>query len=312
MSRSLVEPDPRTDVPPAPKAVAKVAVVAHQGKSLDGGLDELRGLLTGAGYDDLVWFEVPKSKKAPPKARKALEQGVDLVFVWGGDGMVQRCVDALAGSHVPIAIVPAGTANQLATYLGIPQNIAQAVRVGLHGARRTLDVGKLNGEHFAVMAGAGFDADIIGGASRQMKDRAGRLAYVWTGLKSIRRDAVKTKIRVDGIKWFSGDASCVLLGNLGTITGGVTVFDEARPDDGWLDVGVATAHGAVQWLRTLGRVAAGRSQRSPFVRITRAKKIDVTFDKPMAYELDGGERGTATRLKAKAVASAITICVPAG
>ena len=61
--------------------------------------------------------------------------GADLVFVWGGDGMVQRCVDALAGTEATVAILPAGTANLLATNLGIPKDIAEAVRIGLHGAR---------------------------------------------------------------------------------------------------------------------------------------------------------------------------------
>ena len=58
------------------------------------------------------------------------------MFVWGGDGMVQRCIDALAGSDATLAIVPAGTANLLATNLGIPKDIDEAVEIGLHGARR--------------------------------------------------------------------------------------------------------------------------------------------------------------------------------
>jgi hypothetical protein len=77
--------------------------------------------------------------------------------------MVQRCIDAVAGSSVTIAILPAGTANLLATNLGIPKDLAEAVAIGLHGSRRFLDVGVLNGERFAVMAGAGFDARIMGG-----------------------------------------------------------------------------------------------------------------------------------------------------
>jgi diacylglycerol kinase (ATP) len=309
MSRAIAERELR---PPVDRKLAKVAVLAHRKKSLDGGLDELRNLLTGAGYDNLLWYEVPKSKKAPQKARKALEEGAELAFVWGGDGMVQRCVDAFAGSAVAVAIIPAGTANLLAGNLGIPRNVAQAVEIGLYGGRRRLDLGRLNGEHFAVMAGAGFDAELIGDASRGLKQRAGRLAYLWTGLKHVTGGVVTTTvIRVDGTRWFVGDASCVLLGNCGTMTGGVTVFDDARPDDGWLEVGVATAQGALQWLRTMGRVAAGRSESSPFVRITRAKKIDVRFSQPMPYELDGGERGTTTRLKARVAPAAVTICVPA-
>lgn len=291
-------------------SVATVAVVAHRKKSLGGGLDELRKLITDEGCDDLLWYEVSKSRKAAKKARRARKAGADLIFVWGGDGMVQRCVDALAGSDTAVAIIPAGTANLLAANLDIPQDLAEAVRIGFHGTRRTLDLGELNGEHFAVMAGAGFDGMLIREAGRNLKDRIGRLAYVWTGLRHVKDGAIPMKIRLDGTKWFDGRASCVLLGNVGTITGGIRAFDDARPDDGWLEVGVATAEGALAWARTLGRMAVGRSDRSPFVRITRAKVADIQFGAPVVYELDGGARDTAKRLKVRVKPGALTLCVP--
>jgi YegS/Rv2252/BmrU family lipid kinase len=304
------DPHPASADRPRPAPPAKVAVVAHQKKSLGGGLDELRRLITDQGIDDLLWYEVPKSKKAPKRARAALDEGAELIFVWGGDGMVQRCVDALAGSGATVAIVPAGTANLLAQNLGIPADLPEAVRLGFEGERRTLDLGKLNGEHFAVMAGVGFDADMIADADRGLKDRAGRAAYVWTGLKHLRGGRVPTEIKVDGTTWFDDEASCVLIGNVGTITGGIRAFDDARPDDGWLDIGVATAEGAWQWARTLGRMAVGRSDRSPFVRITRARRISIKLGAPMAYELDGGARDLTTKVKARVVPGGITICVP--
>src|SRR5262245_2108525 len=136
----------------------KVAVVAHSGKTLGGGLLELRQTFEAERVTDLLWAEVPKSSKAPREVRRALRAGADVVFAWGGDGMVQRCVDVLAGSEADLAIIPAGTANLFATNLGIPKSIPEAVALGLRGARRQLDVGRFNGERFAVMAGAGFDA----------------------------------------------------------------------------------------------------------------------------------------------------------
>lgn len=287
-----------------------VAVIAHRKKTFGGGLDELRRLITDEGCDDLLWYEVPKSRKAAKQAKRAREAGAELIFVWGGDGMVQRCADALAGSKIPIAIVPAGTGNLLAGNFQIPQDIAQDVRIGFHGDRRKIDLGRLNGEHFAVMAGAGFDGKMIDEADRDLKDRLGRLAYIWTGLRHVTDRAVPMRIELDGTEWFDGDASCVLMGNVGTITGGIQAFDDAKPDDGWLDIGVATADSALDWARTFGRMIAGRSDRSPFVRITRAKAADITFDTPMTYELDGGARDAAKRLKARIKPAALTLCVP--
>src|SRR5947209_17589483 len=112
-----------------------VAVIAHTVKTLGGGLGELRKLLASAGIENPGWYEVPKSRKAPKKARRVRKAGVDLVFVWGGDGMVQRCVDVFAGSDLPVAILPAGTANLFASNLGIPADLPRAVRTGLAGGR---------------------------------------------------------------------------------------------------------------------------------------------------------------------------------
>ena len=131
----------------------KVAVVAHSGKTLGGGLLELRRLLEAEHVTDLFWAEVPKSRKAPAQVRRALDQGADLVFAWGGDGMVQRCVDVLAGSQADLAIIPAGTANLFATNLGIPKDIPAGGRARSARQRHRFDVGRFNGERFAVMAG---------------------------------------------------------------------------------------------------------------------------------------------------------------
>ena len=202
----------------------RVAVIAHRGKSFGGGLVELRRLLDEAGVDDLLWYEVDKSRKAPPYVRRARKAGAEIVFVWGGDGMVQRCVDVLAGSDVRLAVIPAGTSNLLARNLGIPQDIEQAVSIGLRGDRHKLDLGRFNGERFAVMAGAGFDAAMIHDADGGLKDRLGRVAYVWTGSKNLRAKPFKAKISVDGASWYDDRASCILVGNVGRLFGGIEVF----------------------------------------------------------------------------------------
>ena len=288
----------------------KVAVVAHAGKTIGGGLEELRRELRRAGVADPYWSEVPKSKYAPERVERALSDGADLVFVWGGDGMVQRCVDVLAGSGVTMAIVPAGTANLFASNLGIPQDIAEAIEIGLRGRTRTLDVGKLNGERFAVMAGAGLDARMIQGADGQLKDRFGRLAYIWTASKNLRTEPFEATIEVNDELWYEGTASCILLGNLGSLFGGIEAFDDASPEDGLLEVGVTNAEGLGQWARTVARTAVGSTAKSPFVQVTKAKKVTATLDRKVPYELDGGDRKKVKKLKARIDPGAIAVAVP--
>ncbi|HEY1487893.1 MAG TPA: diacylglycerol kinase family protein [Micromonosporaceae bacterium] len=296
----------------------RVAVIAHTGKTLDGGLDELRRLITGEEIDELIWYEVPKSRKAPKKVRKALDAKPDLLVIWGGDGMVQRCLDtvALAEAEVRTVIIPAGTANLFAHNLDIPEDLAEAVRIGFHGRDRRIDLGRLtadhgDAEHFAVMAGVGFDANMIDDADGSLKDRLGRLAYIWTGAKEIGLKAVPMKIKLDGTTWFDGDATCVLVGNVAKVFGPVEVFEGATPDDGWLDIGVTTAQGPVEWSRALARISTGPSDKSPYVRTARAKRISVKLAKPLRFEVDGGARTKVSRVRVAVVAGVVTARVPA-
>ncbi len=290
--------------------MSKVAVIAHAGKTFGGGLLELREELARQGVEDPLWREVPKSKAAPAEVRNAIDSGAELVFVWGGDGMVQRCIDVIAGTDTALAILPAGTANLLATNLDIPQDIEQAVAIGLRGDRRKLDVGRFNGERFGVMAGAGFDASMIQQADRGLKDRFGRVAYVWAGSKSLRAKPFKAKIAIDGTSWYSGNASCILVGNVGRLFGGIEVFENARPDDGRLEIGVVNADGITDWVRTLARTALGHADRSPLVRATSAKKIEVKLDRKVLYEVDGGDRVKVKSFKIKVEPTAVIVCVP--
>jgi YegS/Rv2252/BmrU family lipid kinase len=292
--------------------MATVAVVAHARKSFGGGLPALRKALADEGVTDPLWYEVRKSKHAPDCARRALDQGADLTFVWGGDGTVQRCIDALAGTGAVVAILPAGTANLLASNLDIPaDDVAAAVRVGLHGRRRPLDTGSVNGEHFAVMAGAGLDARMIADADRALKDRLGRVAYLYTGARNLSASPVKATIEVDGERFFEGRVSCVLVGNVGKVLGGIQAFPAAQPDDGLLDFGVVTAKNAAQWARTLGKLALGRAEQSPFVEVTRGRQAQIRFARKLPYELDGGARAKARKLRIEVSPRSITVCVPA-
>jgi YegS/Rv2252/BmrU family lipid kinase len=233
-----------------------------------------------------------------------------VIFVWGGDGTVQRCIDALADTDTAVAILPAGTANLLAANLNVPHDLAEAVQVGLHGNRRRLDTGSVNGERFTVMAGAGFDARMIADADQAEKRQLGRAAYVVSGIRNLRARRVRATIDVDGKRFFSGKVSCVLAANVGKIFGGVEAFPEAQPDNGLLELGVVTARNPVQWARTFGRLAVGHPERSSFAEVTQGKKFKIQFDQKVRFELDGGARPASKKLRVKVHPHSVTICVP--
>jgi diacylglycerol kinase (ATP) len=290
----------------------KVAVVAHRKKKLGGGLSELRETLARYGVSDPLWFEVPKSKKAPKAVKLALKQGAERIFVWGGDGMVQRSLDVLAGTGIPMAILPAGTGNLFASNLEIPIDLEKAVQVGLNGATTSVDVGTINGEHFGVMAGVGADALMIEQADGTLKDRLGRGAYVLTGVRTVTDASVKVRVDVDGSKFYSGKAGSVIVGNVGRILGGIDAFDDASPRDGLLDVAVVTATTATQWARVLGRAVTGKTAKAKHVEMTQAHKIDISLDSRRLYQVDGGDRSKVKKLKIRVAPGALTVCIPNG
>ncbi|MDX6542318.1 MAG: diacylglycerol kinase [Gaiellales bacterium] len=290
--------------------MTRVAVIAHRKKVLGGGLAELRRVLAERGVTDVFWREVAKSKYAPEQVEKALSRKSKLVFVWGGDGMVQRCVDVLAGTGTRMAIIPAGTANLLATNLGIPKDIEQAVDIGLSGHSRRIDVGRVNGERFAVMAGAGFDARMIGDADGGLKDRFGRLAYIWTGARNLKEPPFRAKIIVDGAPWYKGDASCILVGNVGKLFGGVEAFEDAHPDDGVLELGVVSADGVREWAGTVARAVVGTVGKSPHAFTTKGHSVRIKLDRKVPYEIDGGDRKKVRSLRVDVEPKAVEICVP--
>ncbi len=118
------------------------------------------------------------------------------------------------------------------------------------------------------------------------------------------------RIEVDGDKWFRGKASCILVGNVGHLFGGVEAFENAEPDDGAFEIGVVTADGAVAWMRTIARAAIDTAAASPYTETTTARKIQIRLDRKVPYELDGGERPKTRSLRITLERGAIRVCVP--
>ena len=130
------------------------------------------------------------------------------------------------------------------------------------------------------------------------------------GAAKLNAASFKAKINVDGTRWYKGAASCILVGNVGSLFGGIEAFDDARPDDGMLELGVVTAQSALEWTRMIARTALGTTAKSPFVQMTRAKTIEVEMNRKVLYELDGGDREKVKSFEIEVEPAAIDVCVP--
>ena len=288
----------------------KIAVVTNAKKVPTDTIAAVGKALSDLGHGDCPWLEAPKGSKAGECARRAVEEGAELIVAVGGDGTVRSIAHELAGTKVRLGVVPTGTANLFATYLGLPKDPGEAVAVALGPTFVKLDVGRCNGDVFDVMAGVGFDAAMVEAPSNGVKKRLGMLAYVMSGAKEAwRRTPTRMQVRVDGTEWYSGPATGVLVANIGRLSGGVDVFPDASPFDGRLEVGVVTAEGAREWTTVMARMAAGAAQDSPHVRMTGGRKITVRLAGKEPYELDGGAIGTTRKLRFTCEPSALRVCV---
>lgn len=288
-----------------------VAVVANRRKELGGGLPALRAALARAGVDDPVWLEAKRGRAVPRAVQRAAESEPDVLLVWGGDGTVQRAINAAAGFDVAVGIIPAGSANLLARNLGIPADIAGAVDTALHGVDRHIDTISANGIRCAVMCGAGADATLMEEADdADRKGNLGVLAYLAGARAGLGADPFTARVEVDGVAWFEGAATTVLVGNVGDLVAGLRIFRDARPDDGVLDVAVMRGTGAAGWLRTALHAARGSASSAPQVETTRGQAVTIVLDRKAPWEADGGVRGTTRRLTARIDPASLRVRVP--
>lgn len=287
----------------------RVAIIANSASGSSVDEETLR-----AAWDDLdvetEWMPTTEQSPGTEQGERAAAGGVDTVVACGGDGTVRAVLEGVAGTSAHLGVVPLGTGNLLASNLDLPTGL-DAVAISVSGAPRRLDVGVINGERFAVMAGVGLDASMIADASSALKRRVGTLAYVVSALKQIRTlrsQVFRVDVEADGESW-SGRSAMVLIGNCGDVSGGLTVFPDAQPDDGRLDVAIVTATSLRAWLSVLGRMVLSRPQRSDLVRRSSARHIVVRLDRPLPYELDGEVRPAARVLDVSVEPDAVSVRV---
>ena len=276
--------------------MSSITVIYNPASGSATGVDELRkAFAPHEEHHQIRWSPTTEDDPGPGQAREAAERGCDTVIACGGDGTVRAVAEALAGGSVALGVVPLGTGNLLAGNLGIPVGL-DAVPIAVSSETTRLDLGVVNGEKFAVMAGVGFDAAMIRDADSKVKSRFGSVAYMISGAKNLPAQIVRASVKVDGENVWSGRTAMVLVGNCGAVTGGLEVFPDASPTDGVLDVAVLTAEKAGDWAKLLWRLLRHQEQPPELVQRFRGTEIDVELDEPTPYELDGEDRDDARKL----------------
>lgn len=292
----------------------RVAVIFNPIKVSDDFRALIEDRVAKGDWADTLWLETSADDPGRGMVRQAVAEQVDLVVCAGGDGTVRIVADGLANSGIPMGIIPAGTGNLLARNLGLPlaEDAAAEIAFGMH--TRTIDLIALavddrDVEHFAVMAGIGIDAVIMDETDDDLKAKIGPAAYFIAAGKALGRLPIRMTIKLDGRRPLRRHAMVCIIGNVSELLAGMALIPGARPDDGRLDVYVASPHKPWHWVKLILRVITKRAKNDDQVDQRSGTTAQIRLATEDSYQLDGDVVGEGQHLRATVVENALTVAV---
>ena len=271
------------------------------------GAEEIAAGLRLAGLDIVV--EPSDDPAACPGLIRRHAQSVDRVIVAGGDGSLNSAVQVLVEVGLPLAIIPFGTANNLARTVGVPLEVEGAIAAAAGPHRRSVDLGRVNGRWFCTTASIGMSVRITEALSPEAKRRWGPIAYALTALRVLRRSPL---FRAD-IAWEGGTRRTrtvqIVVGNGRHYGAALAVAHDAAIDDARLDLYSLEVNHWWELLKIAPFLKQGTHVHRPEVEALRAPVFEVRTRRPMPIDLDG-ELGAETPARFEVVPRALEVFIP--
>jgi len=236
-----------------------------------------------------------------PLAAAAVRDGFETIVAAGGDGTLNEVINGIGDEpagfeQTRLGVVPLGTVNVFARELKIPFQPDEAWELIRNGREQRIDLpkaifqagGTQRQQYFAQLAGAGLDSRAIARLDLQLKNRIGKFAYIWAGVRALSEDQTRITVRS---RPFSGEAELVLVGNGRYYGGNFVLFPKAVLQDGLLDV---TVFPRVNWTAAAGFFlgwATGRPDRAGGSIQFQTDSLSITCDQRLPIELEGDNVG---------------------
>ena len=231
-------------------------------------------------------------------AREGVASSVDLVIAWGGDGTVNGAASVVAGTGVPLAIIPGGSGNGLARDLAIPLRPADAFAIAARGATRAIDAGDLHGSLFFNVAGIGFDARIAARLARPGA-RRGLLGYIIATIGELRlyepgSYSIHNAFDVEGRSHMADiidhPALFIALANSRQYGNGAQIAPSALLDDGMMEIVVVEPQSVFSIMQQVPAFFRGTLREGPGLLMRSAATMDISSPHPIAFHVDGEPR----------------------
>ncbi|MGW5240389.1 diacylglycerol/lipid kinase family protein [Monashia sp. NPDC004114] len=300
------------------------------------------------GWDAPCWIETTEDEPGERQSREAVEAGAQVVASLGGDGTVRAVAAALVGSDVALGLLPGGTGNLLARNLGLPvDRLDAAVEALLTGSDRRIDVGFVKAEGgtaqahtglarsedwvsddspataestsagtaddselvFLVMTGLGLDGEVMAETNETVKAAVGWVAYVLAGAKRLVGRGFPVHVGTTTDQKVTRHARTVVVGNCGTLQGGIELLPDARVDDGILDAVVIAPKGPFGWVSVIVDIATRHRAGHGRLDRLRGSRLTVEARHPVEAEIDGEAIGPRSRLDVRVEPEALVVRV---
>jgi len=288
----------------------------------------------GAAEWAVDWMPTSEEDPGQGPAQAALDAGAELVIVAGGDGTVRAVAEVMAGSGVPMALLPSGTGNLLARNMKLTLNdAAHSLHTAFTGDGHGIDVARIDirrhddsvdSHVFLVMAGAGLDAQIMANTDDELKKKAGWLAYAQALVVVLRdKNMLRLNYRLDRHRTRSERARALIVGNCGSLPANIMLLPEAGVDDGLLDMIVLKPESVRGWLAVIVKIfwENGVIKRTPLgkhlkeldtrsVDMRQGKELVVRLSRPETLQLDGDPFGETIGCRVAVEPGALLVKLP--
>jgi diacylglycerol kinase (ATP) len=269
-------------------------------------LEKIIGILRARGCH--VDVQLTQSE---PDDRALVETAVragrfDAVVAAGGDGTVRSAAAALAGSGVPLGLIPIGTGNVLAHEIGLRLEAEAIADCLLQGRVALVPTARANGELFLLMAGVGFDGRVIGRLDIALRRRIGKLAYVWPVIRALLAGPDRLRVCIDGEDHAAG---WVVASAVRHYAGAFVIAPTARLDEPRLEVVLFGCKGRWSMLAQLIAIGLGRIADCSDVQHLPATAIEITSESAVPVQIDGDPCGT-TPISIRAGGPALHLIIP--